>query len=471
MTLKRMLPVLFVTAVSAVAQMPDFTPPTPLIGAALTNNLDAVRKILDGGANPNEGRFIGGRSPIFFALMHKNRPMAEAMIAKGADINVLDDSGSTPLMWAANDETGDPALVKGLLALGADPNIKNKVGETALTWAIRRGHTPIVEILKKAGATHSEMVKQASEKAIALLLKSGPQFVKVSGCYSCHNQSLPQMAYSVARTRGYAVDKTPADYNVKAIVGFFKPYIAEMLAGSPAIPDPAVSVSYALLGLGAENYPADETTSAMAHLVSLMQLPDGSFGVLPARPPIESSQFSSTALSLRALQIYGSKADPRIKHAAQWLAATTPRTMEDRAMQLLGLAWADGDAAAMKKAAKALLAEQRQDGGWSQLPAIDTDAYATGQALVALMTAGQISTSDPAWQRAQSYLLRTQLEDGSWLVRTRSFPFQPYKESGFPHGKDQWISAAGTSWAVWALSLGQPAKGMEASRSTNAALE
>ena len=35
-------------------------------------------------------------------------------------------------------------------------------------------------------------------------------------------------------------------------------------------------------------------------------------------------------------------------------------------------------------------------------------------------------------------------------------PFQPYKESGFPHGKDQWISAAGTSWAVMALSAATP---------------
>jgi len=44
------------------------------------------------------------------------------------------------------------------------------------------------------------------------------------------------------------------------------------------------------------------------------------------------------------------------------------------------------------------------------------------------------------------------------VVRTRSFPFQPYKESGFPHGKDQWISAAGTSWAAMALSLALPAQ-------------
>jgi N-acyl-D-amino-acid deacylase len=35
--------------------------------------------------------------------------------------------------------------------------------------------------------------------------------------------------------------------------------------------------------------------------------------------------------------------------------------------------------------------------------------------------------------------------------------FQPYFDSGFPHGFDQWISAAGTSWATLALSLAAPA--------------
>jgi len=58
--------------------------------------------------------------------------------------------------------------------------------------------------------------------------------------------------------------------------------------------------------------------------------------------------------------------------------------------------------------------------------------------------------------RGVAYLLRTQLADGTWHVRTRSSPFQPLKDSGFPHGRDQWILAAGTSWAAMALTLSQP---------------
>ncbi len=58
-----------------------------------------------------------------------------------------------------------------------------------------------------------------------------------------------------------------------------------------------------------------------------------------------------------------------------------------------------------------------------------------------------------AYRKGISNLLRTQLSDGSWLVHTRSYPVQPYFESGFPHGPDQWISAAATSWATLALTL------------------
>jgi hypothetical protein len=131
-------------------------------------------------------------------------------------------------------------------------------------------------------------------------------------------------------------------------------------------------------------------------------------------------------------------------------------TTEDRAMQLLGLVWAKVDSRDLKALAARLQAEQRPDGGWAQLAALESDAYATGQALVALQAGGHLKASDTAFQRGVAFLLRTQRPDGSWLVRSRSFPFQPYKESGFPHGKDQWISAAGTSWAVMALTLSTP---------------
>jgi len=106
-----------------------------------------------------------------------------------------------------------------------------------------------------------------------------------------------------------------------------------------------------------------------------------------------------------------------------------------------------------RKAARALVAMQRSDGGWSQLPSLESDAYATGQALYALNVAGGMPVTDPVYQRGIDYLLRTQAADGSWHVKSRSIWLQPYFESGFPYGQDQFISAAGTAWASMALAL------------------
>ena len=119
----------------------------------------------------------------------------------------------------------------------------------------------------KAGATDREMVRLPLTFA-GCLQKSGPEFVKVSGCTSCHNQSLPQMAYSLAREKGIAVDPAIADKQAKSVIAMFKPFTEQMLQGKENIPDPAISVSYSLVGLGAEGYKADETTAAMAHLVA-----------------------------------------------------------------------------------------------------------------------------------------------------------------------------------------------------------
>lgn len=58
-----------------------------------------------------------------------------------------------------------------------------------------------------------------------------------------------------------------------------------------------------------------------------------------------------------------------------------------------------------------------------------------------------MAPSDPVYRRGGDYLLRTQQQDGVWHVVTPAFSFQPYFESGFPYGHDQWISQAGTAMA------------------------
>jgi hypothetical protein len=437
------------------AQVPDFTPPTPLFGAVLHNNTAEAKRLLAAGADPNETKMVGFPA-LFFPLAFRNVEIFHAMVEKGADVQARDASGSTALMWAAFNEAGDPALVQELLAMGLDPNAKNLAGETALTWAARRGNTRAVAVLEEAGALNPTGVRESAQKAIALLQKTSTSFLRASGCVSCHNNFLPQMTIATARAHGVGVDEKSARLTTEATLAAVKPLIEESAKSPDRIPDPSITVSYALLALAADNYPADASTDAMAKLVAHWQMEDGGFRAFPLRPPIESSHFTATALSVRALQLYGKAPEAQVARARTWLLNANPETTEDRAMQLLGLAWADAKQSDIQERAQELRAEQHPDGGWSQLAGLGTDAYATGQALVALQNAARMPASDIAIQRGIAFLLRTQFADGSWLVRTRSFPFQPYKESGFPYGKDQWISAAGTGWAAMALSLALP---------------
>src|SRR5262245_11087705 len=380
---------------AASAQVPDFTPQTPLIGALLHNDAAGAKRLLERGADPNEAAFAG-LPPFVLAVVRQDLEVVRAMASRGANINVRDRSGATALMWAAFNETGDATIVEELLKRGADAAATNRAGESALDWALRRGATPAVAALRKAGLSETARIRESVEKSIGLLQTSSAQFNRVSGCYSCHHQSLPQMALGIARTRGIPVDEAVARQQVETTVRVLKSVSETALQNRDRIPDPPIGVSYALLGLAAEHYEGDAITDAMTRVLAAWQNDEGAFHGLPAvRPPLEASSFAGTALSLRAIQLYGRTPGDRVARASQWLRTAKPRTTEDRAMQVLGLAWAKAPVDDIRKSVEALIAEQRPDGGWSQLPGLETDAYATGQALVALQTAGRaVSGSD-----------------------------------------------------------------------------
>src|SRR5262245_43353577 len=130
-------------AAALQAQIADFTPPTPLLGALMHNDAAEAKRLVDEGADPDQGSF-GGFSPFVLAVVEQNLELVRMMAAKGANLNLRDGSGSTPLMWAAFNETGDASVVEELLRSGADPFAVNKAGETAMTWALKRGETAAV---------------------------------------------------------------------------------------------------------------------------------------------------------------------------------------------------------------------------------------------------------------------------------------------------------------------------------------
>lgn len=442
-----------------------------LSAAALNGNTDNVEILLAHGAKPDAHVTPNQFTPLFFAAWRQDSKMAKMLIAAGADVNATDAGGNTALMWSAYSDYADPETTRVLFEAGAKIDARNRSGESAMTWARRRGDTAMVRFLLANGledepapaqpnriAFEKQAIQQSVKKAIARLQESGPQFFKVSGCVSCHNQSLLQIATGFARSHGIKVNQIIAGQTQKQVLTILKPAKLPLMEMSDVVPDIAGGGTYLLLGAAAEGYSPDEYTDAAVVNLAAKQFPDGSWRPWAPRPPLEFGAVTSTALTIRVLKTYAPLArrvdfDKQVAAAREFLRNVMPRTNEEKAMRLLGLAWAGATQDELAAAAKTLIAAQRADGGWSQLDTLDSDAYATGQALYALHTGAGISASDRVYQRGADYLLRTQEADGSWHVVSRSFPFQQYNESGFPHGKDQWISAAGTAWASMALML------------------
>ncbi len=481
---------------------------SPLLEASLAGDAETMRALLDHGADVKD---VGGFALVNAAgadctkcvdllvarnldamqytialqavVVLDNPNLTRLMLQHGADVNVPDPTGRTALMYAAVSDMLPVEQVKMLIEKKADVNAKSQhprsgdTGLTALDLAKFHGDTAVVDLLLKSGATgavtaapvqpvsmrRGNTIQAAVPSSLPLLQRTDASFVPKAGCFSCHNQSLTAMAVGLARKKGFQVDEQTAARQVKVNAGalagasgllhqgFFIPGIN----ASPAI------LAYVLLGLDAEGYQPDLSTDAVAMYIQTHQMADGHWAFGPeARPPLCADALGQTVLSMRGLQLYTPRVDKAafaksIQLAATWIGESVPRTNYDLAWRLQGLVWGGKSKDDILKARHDLLAVQRSDGGWPDIPSMESGAYTTGLAMMVLQSSG-LPVSDPAYQRGVQYLLNTQLEDGSWHMRTRAAGFQPYFDNGFPHGVDQWISAAGTSLATIALTLATP---------------
>ena len=396
------------------------------------------------------------------AVRSGDLPLTRQLLDRGAR------SGPNLLQSVALSPATIPVdTIRTLISRGANVNGKTSAGLSMLDFAKRQGNLTLVEALTEAGIREESpaplqlrsqpagSARAAIEKSIPALQRADVAFLQRAGCVSCHNNSLTAMTMAAARAKGVRVNEQIAKDQLRRIAAFLQEN-SERALENVGIPGGIDTVSYILLGMAAEKYPSDPITDVWARYVKNNQSPDGRWKCASLRPPLESSDFEVTAASIRSVRTYGPKSqradyDKAVERAVHWLEKAQARSTEDNAFKILGLIWGGGGPEVIGKTAQELLALQRSDGGWGQLTTLATDAYATGQALVALREARAIGVGSPAYQRGIQYLLNSQLEDGSWYVRTRSAAIQPYFDSDFPHGPDQFISASASNWASMAL--------------------
>ena len=463
---------------------------------------DVVEFLIERGVDVNS-RLNVGTTSILVAASNANGEIVQALIGRHADVNLADQHGDTPLMAAVR--AGSSSCVTSLLSAGAKLNASDKLGRTAVWWVSRTDRVDILEQLIKRGADlnvsdksqftplmlanrmgQSHMVQRlrrngasgradraeprdvrsATAASLPLIQNGVELWLKRTECDSCHHTVAGMQAMLVAKRYGLKLDekmfeKQRARYrdNLRNLDRQVEPAIGNRIASSKA-DDPSEDLSFSLglipLPVTGLKELRDESFGNIALVLANLQFEDGRWIHGMARVPIESSDSLTTAYAIRTLQLHTpapekARIERQIARAIDWLEHSRPLTTDDLIGQLYGLFWASRDRKTVFMAAKQLLRDQNEDGSWAQKRGMNGDAYATGEALFALYTTRQLDTGAPSFKRGVAYLLRTQEDDGSWLVPTRAIPLNGYLESGSPHGKHQFISYTATCWSTMVL--------------------
>ncbi len=108
---------------------------------------DKIRELIRQGAEVDV-KDLHGRTPLMMAVLHKHAEVVKMLLSNGAEVNMTDKNGWTALMratWNNSDE-----LAKILLHNGADASMKDKDGRTAADHTIKNSIKKLLENAVKA---------------------------------------------------------------------------------------------------------------------------------------------------------------------------------------------------------------------------------------------------------------------------------------------------------------------------------
>jgi len=159
--------------------------------SASSGDVEEVRILLDGGANPDLPRDASGGTPLMMALQSGRFEAARLLVARGANVRAVGDGNMTALYqlaWAllpASSQPGQVAMARELLDEGAAVDVPMGVPRmTPLMLAASRGNRPLVELLLARaadprgqdfkGRTALDFARDKGHPDVAALLSSPP---------------------------------------------------------------------------------------------------------------------------------------------------------------------------------------------------------------------------------------------------------------------------------------------------------
>ena len=166
-------------AAGAVVSAATTTGATPLMHAAHSGNTDAVRILIENGADPNVKELANGQTALMFAAASDRVEVVKLLIARGADLKATSrvEDLSALTMSAEVDQNGVPvqaqAAQRGDVPGVTRPFNYNELigkhgGLSALHFAARQGAMATAEALLAAGADVNQ--RGAGDRSTPLLM-------------------------------------------------------------------------------------------------------------------------------------------------------------------------------------------------------------------------------------------------------------------------------------------------------------
>ncbi|MCC6798255.1 MAG: terpene cyclase/mutase family protein [Candidatus Hydrogenedentes bacterium] len=309
--------------------------------------------------------------------------------------------------------------------------------------------TTIAATLINLAGVGPDDVKPAIERGLRFIEADGKKWKDERDCASCHHTPMMLWTLSAAKTHGYAINEslfaemtewTLREDNAAKIL-----YNADVPAEKQVY---FVASTYVMLAFpNAPPFGEKEATN-ITRLTTFLQEKQSADGSWPAsgRQPVNATVESVTILNRIALAApWAASAQPNAEKANAWLKAQPPSDeFQTRNLQLVLAVLEKAPGATLLPLIDRICEKQNADGGWSQIPEMPSDAYATGQTLYALARA-RCGHDFPATSRGIAFLKSTQKDDGSWHMESRKIEGVSEVKNLVP------IIYAGSAWAMLGL--------------------
>lgn len=190
---------------------------TPLIKATVLDELQALKYLLENGADPSL-QDNNGWNVLHWASLRGNPDVIELLISHVPSIDSITNEGATPLMVAAAD-CHNLQAVKCLLEKGADPSLQDNKGRNVLHCASLSGnpevielildHVPSIDSVTNQGVTSLMIAAQFGRlQAVKYLLEKGadPCLQDNKGCNALHYASYGGNVPVIEEILSYEVD-------------------------------------------------------------------------------------------------------------------------------------------------------------------------------------------------------------------------------------------------------------------------